>query len=122
MLFAALLAVTLNLLQPMAHAVLMRDAGPGTLWSGWCKASAADPKGPASPDRGAPASPTAPGQYDCCLGLAYAPSLVVPSNDFVLLLPMGGAALVLLPAAQRPSIAIRDGPPRPRGPPFSLTT
>jgi len=120
-LFAALLAVTLNLLQPLAHAALMRDGGPGALWSAWCEAAAADPEATAT-DRGTPAPSGASGQHECCLGLAHAPSLVAPSNDFVLLPPMDGAALVLLPAAQRPSIAIRDGPPRPRGPPSSLTT
>jgi hypothetical protein len=121
-LFAALLAITLNLLQPLAHAVLMRDASPGTLWSAWCQASAANPEGSTAGDRGAPVTPTAPGQHDCCLGLAHAPSLVASSDAFVLLQPMDGAALVLLPAEQRPCIAIRDGPPRPRGPPSSLTT
>lgn len=121
-LFAALLAVTLNLLQPLAHAVLMRDGGPGALWSAWCKAAAADPQGATAADRGAPTPSAASGQHDCCLGLAHAPSLVAPSDAFVLLPPTDGAALVLLPAAQRPSIAIRDGPPRPRGPPSSLTT
>lgn len=121
-LFAALLAITLNLLQPLAHATLMRDGGPGALWSAWCKAAAADPDGSTVADRGAPAPSAASGQHDCCLGLAHAPALVAPSDDFVLLAQMDGAALVLLPAAQRPSIAIRDGPPRPRGPPSSLTT
>ena len=121
-LFAALLAVTLNLLQPLAHAVLMRDGGPGAFWSAWCKAAAADPNSSTAADRGAPVPPTASGQHDCCLGLAHAPSLVAPSVDFVFLPPIDGAAPALLPAAERPSIAIRDGPPRPRGPPSSPMT
>jgi hypothetical protein len=121
-LFAALLAVTLNLLQPLAHSVLMRDSGPGAFWSAWCKAAAADPDGSTAADRSAPMKPAASGQHDCCLGLAHAPSLVAPSDAFVLLPPIEGAAPALLPAAQRPSVAIRDGPPRPRGPPSSLTT
>ncbi len=121
-LFAALLAVTLNLLQPLAHSVLMREGGPGALWSAWCKAAAADPDGSTAADRSAPMKPAASGQHDCCLGLAHAPSLVAPSDTFVLLPPIEGAAPALLPAAQRPSVAIRDGPPRPRGPPSSLTT
>ena len=121
-LFAALLAVTINLLQPLAHAVLMRDGGPGALWSAWCKAVAADPDSSTSADRRAPFRPQRAAQHDCCLGLAHAPSLAAPSDIFVLLLPIDSAARVLLPAAQRPSIAIRDGPPRPRGPPSSPTT
>jgi hypothetical protein len=121
-LFAALLGITLNLLQPLAHAALMRDAGPGVLWSAWCKAAVADPEEPAAADRGTSAPSTVPGQHDCCLGLAHAPSLLAPSGAFVLLPPVDGAVLMLLPAAQRPSVAIRDGPPRPRGPPSSLTT
>ena len=120
--FAALLALTLNLLQPLAHAVLMRDGGPDALWSAWCKAAAADPEKAAAADRGVPAPSGASVQHDCCLGLVHAPSLVAPANDFVFLPPIDKAALVLLPAEQRPSIAIRDGPPRPRGPPSSLTT
>lgn len=121
-LFAALLAVTLNLLQPLAHAVLMRDGDPSTLWSAWCKAAAADPEGSTAVDHSASAPSGASGQHDCCFGLAHAPSLVAPSDTFFLLSPTDRAALVLLPAAQRPSIAIRDGPPRPRGPPSSPTT
>jgi hypothetical protein len=116
-LFAALLAVTLNLLQPLAHAALMRDGGPGVLWSAWCKAAAADPDGPAAPDRDAPLPPAAAGQHDCCLGLAHAPSLVAPSNDFVLLPPIESVAAPALPADLHPAVAIRDGPTQPRGPP-----
>lgn len=116
-LFAALLAVTLNLLQPLAHAVLMRDGVTGALWSAWCKAAAADPEGPTTADRGAPLSPAAGGQHDCCLGLAHAPSLVAPSNGFVLLPPTESVAAPALPADLRPAVAIRDGPNQPRGPP-----
>jgi hypothetical protein len=121
-LFAALLAVTFNLLQPLAHAVLMRDGDPGALWSAWCKAAAADPDPSTTSDRGAPVKPAASGQHDCCLGLAHAPPLIAPSDTFAVLPPIERAAPALLPAAQRPSIAIRDGPPRPRGPPSSPTT
>jgi hypothetical protein len=121
-LFAALFAITLNLLQPLAHAVLMRDGGPGALWSTWCKAAAADPDASTVSDRNAPVKPDTSGQHDCCLGLAHAPSLVAPYDSFTVLPPIETAALALLPAAQRPSVAIRDGPPRPRGPPSSPTT
>lgn len=121
-LFLALLAVTLNLLQPLAHAALMRDGAPGALWSAWCKAAAADPDGSTALDGADPVTPAAAGQHDCCLGLAHAASLVAPSDDFVLLPPVEEAAPALLPATQRPAVAIRDGPPRPRGPPsFPMT-
>lgn len=121
-LFAALLAVTLNLMQPLAHAVLMRDGGPGALWSAWCKAAVADPDRPSAADRAASAPPVLDGQHECCLGLAHAPSMVAPSDSFALLSPIDSVPPVLRPAEQRPSAAIRDGPPRPRGPPSSPVT
>lgn len=121
-LFAALLAVTLNLMQPLAHAVLMRDGGPGAPWSAWCKAAVADPDRPSAAGREAPAPPVLDGPHDCCLGLAHAASLVAPSDSFALLSPLDSTAPVPRPAEQRPSAAIRDGPPRPRGPPSSPVT
>ncbi len=114
-LFAALLAITLNLMQPLAHAAMMRDGQPGTLWASLCKTAAVDPEGADAPSE-------AGGQHDCCLGLAHAPSLAAPPEGFVLLPPTGAAILALLPQAQRPSVAIRDGPWRTRGPPSSPTT
>lgn len=121
-LFLALLAITLNFLQPLAHAALMRDGVLGGSWSAWCKSAAAEPDKPTESQRGAPPPTTAGGMHDCCLGLAHAPSFVAPSATFVVLPPTVAAAPVPLPAAQRPSIAIRDGPPRPRGPPSSPMT
>jgi hypothetical protein len=121
-LFSALLAITLNLMQPLVHAVLMRDGDPGALWSAWCQAAVADPDRPGAMDREASVPPVLDGQHDCCLGLAHAASLVVPSASFVLLSPIDSAPPVLLPSEQRPSVAIRDGPPRPRGPPSSPVT
>ena len=42
-LMAALFAVTLNFLQPLAHAASMRDGNPSTLWSMFCNSAVADP-------------------------------------------------------------------------------
>jgi Protein of unknown function (DUF2946) len=111
----ALMALTLNFLQPLAHAALMREAGPTTLWSTFCNASAADPDS----QRG-DSKPVAHVDHDCCLGLAHAVDLVEPSKAFTVL---ERASQVDLP---QPSLAlptpagIRDGPSQPRGPPSLL--
>jgi hypothetical protein len=111
-LMAALFAVTLNFLQPLAHAASMRDGNPSALWSMFCNSAVADP------DNKADATPTkSADKHECCLGLAHAPSLIAPSPDFVALPPVVTAQAPLLPAEQRPAVAIRDGPTRPRGPP-----
>ena len=39
----ALFAITLNFLQPLAHAALMRDGAPRELWSVFCNSTAAGP-------------------------------------------------------------------------------
>ncbi len=41
----ALFAITLNFLQPVVHAALMRDGAPSALWTVFCNATAADPDG-----------------------------------------------------------------------------
>jgi hypothetical protein len=111
-LMAALFAVTLNFLQPLAHAASMRDGNPSALWSMFCKSAVADP------DQSTDAAPAKPAtQHECCLGLAHAPSLIAPSPAFTALPPVVTALAVLLPAEQRTAAAIRDGPTRPRGPP-----
>lgn len=110
----ALFAVTLNFLQPLAHAALMRDGAPSTLWSMFCK-SAPDERG-STPDSG-PASSV---DHNCCLGLAHAPALIQPSSAFVILPPGTPALAPSLPVEQSGSAGIRDGPHRPRGPPSLL--
>ena len=111
-LMAALFAVTLNFLQPLAHAVSMRDGNPSALWSMFCHSAAADP------DQKADAVPAkAADKHDCCLGLAHAPGLIAPSTTFTALPPLVMALAPSLPSEQRPAVAIRDGPTRPRGPP-----
>jgi hypothetical protein len=121
-LFLALLAVTLELLQPLGHAALMRNGPPGALWSVFCSAATADPDRTET-DGGSKSMPAPSSRgHECCLGLAHAPLLVPPSDAFVLVPPIETASAVALPATERPSIAIRDGPHRPRGPPPSPTT
>lgn len=107
-----LFAITLNFLQPLVHAALMRDGPPTALWTVFCNASAADPDG---------GSGSLPGQaaksHECCLGLAHAQTLTEPSTHF---LPVAYAYRVVPPPpATEPAkaVGIRDGPHRPRGPP-----
>jgi Protein of unknown function (DUF2946) len=108
----ALFAITLNFLQPVVHAALMRDGAPNALWTVFCHAAAADPDGK-------PGSPPARAvqDHECCLGLAHAQALIDPSQDC---LPVVFAESLVpqLPLAEHPTaVGIRDAPHRPRGPP-----
>jgi hypothetical protein len=108
---AALFAITLNFLQPLAHAALMRDGAPSTLWSVFCNATAVDAGG----EKGS--RPIAADAHECCLGLAHVPALATPPATFVALAPIV-ATISPLASIERPaSASIRDGPTRPRGPP-----
>ncbi len=110
----ALLAITLNFLQPLAHAALMRDGAPSSLWSVFCKSAPEERNGQTG------SAPVAAVDHDCCLGLAHAPALMAPSSSF-LLLPRSTPALApSLPVEQTGSAGIRDGPHQPRGPPSLL--
>jgi hypothetical protein len=112
-LMAALFAVTLNFLQPLAHAASMRDGNPSALWSMFCNSAVADPDNQA--DATTPAKSI--DKHECCLGLAQAPALIAPTADFVALPPVETALAPSVPAERHPAFAIRDGPSRPRGPP-----
>ena len=115
-LMAALFAVPLNFLQPLAHAASMRDGNPSALWTMFCNSAVADPTNEAGQKSDAtPAKASV--QHECCLGLAHAPGPIAPSSTFVALPPVVTALAPMLPAEQRPAVAIRDGPTRPRGPP-----
>jgi hypothetical protein len=108
----ALFAITLNFLQPLAHAALLRDGAPATLWSVFCNSTAVDPDGKSG------SLPMAAQQHECCLGLAHATALVPPPTAFVLVAPVVAIASPLL-ASERPTpVGIRDGPSQPRGPPI----
>jgi hypothetical protein len=110
---AALFAITLNFLQPLAHAALIRDGGPMalSLWTSMCTPSAGQ-------DDTSDSMPVAGKMHECCLGLAHAPTLAVPSTSFVaapLFAVLVDRPLVAVDALAR--VGIRDGPNQPRAPP-----
>jgi hypothetical protein len=113
----ALFAITLNFLQPLAHAVLMRDGGPeaaARTWGVFCLPTV-DEDGSQAPGQ------TAGKLHECCLGLAHAPVLGEPATTAFLLVEPAAEAIVF--AANDEALApvgIRDGPHRPRGPPFHV--
>lgn len=107
----ALLAITLNVLQPLVDAALMRyEAGAGIAWRAFCLAADADA------GKDAPEPATVEG-HKCCLGLP--PAWTAPSPVAVAVRvdrPMqfvGG----LIAQPPDPAVAIRDGPLQPRAPP-----
>lgn len=107
----ALLAITLNFLQPLVHAALMRDGAPATLWSVFCNA-APDTRSNTGQDL-----PLVPDKHECCLGLAHAVAFAPPAATFA---PVERIATTVRPLAsfdELTPVGIRDGPHRPRGPP-----
>lgn len=109
---AALFAVTLNFLQPLVQAALTRDGSPEALWKVFCNSASRDA---GQDDTSAPA--TGAHDHECCLGLAHAPALAVPSPDFVRLALVATAVAFLPATGSFTPVGIRDGPARPRGPP-----
>lgn len=105
---AALFAITLNFLQPLAHAALMRDGAPAN-WAAMCLPNAQQDDQSSTP-AGAP--------HECCLGLAHAPTLAEPSTAFVAVERPSATVRPLATAQSLMPVAIRDGPSQPRGPPF----
>jgi hypothetical protein len=111
-LVVALFAITLNFLQPIAHAALLRDGAPGALWTAVCNSTAADL------DHGPGSAPThSAATHECCLGLAHAQAPIEPSQIFLPVVFAESATLSLSMAEHPESAAIRDGPRKPRGPP-----
>ena len=108
---AALFAITLNFLQPLAHAALMRSGAPIT-WAAMCLPSAqqGDDQHPA----------TAGTMHECCLGLAHAPTLAEPSAAFVAVDRLPESVRPLETAEALTPVGIRDGPSQPRAPPLSI--
>ncbi len=111
----ALFAITLNFLQPLAHAAMMRSGAPEVLWTVFCNSTAADPDGQTGKLPGK--APMAADAHACCLGLAHAPVLAAPPVFFVALAPVSTYVAPLIAAEQPTPVGIRDGPTRPRGPP-----
>jgi hypothetical protein len=114
---AALFAITLNFLQPLAHAALMRDGGPmGTsqaaakMWGVFCLPSAGQ-------DDAQSQTPAAGKSHECCLGLAHAPVLAELSTTFVLVEHVIAAVFFVAATDVLSPVGIRDGPSQPRAPP-----
>jgi hypothetical protein len=112
----ALLAITLNFLQPLVHAAAMRNGGPPSLWSAWCNASAADPD--QSGKNGGKSARTV--DHECCLGLAHAQIAPATSQAVVVLPPVATPVVRLRTLDHSANLGIRDGPHQPRGPPVSF--
>ena len=112
---AALFAITLNFLQPLAHAALMRDGAPGMLWTAMCLPSLQQGDDPQQ-DAQHPASAKA--THECCLGLAHTPTLAEPSVVSVAIDRPAVTVRRLETAQAFTPVGIRDGPSQPRAPPF----
>lgn len=108
---AALFAITVNFLQPLAHAALMRD-GASANWATMCLPSAQQG------DEQTPATAGTP--HECCLGLAHAPTLGEPSTAFVAIERLPESVRPLETAEAPTPVGIRDGPSQPRAPPLSI--
>ena len=108
---AALFAITLNFLQPLAHAALMRGGAPAD-WAAMCLPGAqqGDDQNPA----------TAGKAHGCCLGLAHAQALGEPLTTFVAIDRPATTVRPLETAEVLVSVGIRDGPSQPRAPPLPV--
>ncbi|CAN5905931.1 hypothetical protein BH11PSE3_BH11PSE3_40670 [soil metagenome] len=111
----ALFAITLNFLQPLAHAALMRDGGMGSaLWTSMCL-----PRAGTDESQGTGQAVATP--HQCCLGLAHATALAAPPTIFATLAPLSAGIASPLPATEvATSVGIRDGPSQPRAPPLPV--
>lgn len=109
----ALFAITLNFLQPLAHAAMLRDAGPiaaAKMWGAFCLPSAGE-------DDSQSSIPAAAANHECCLGLAHAPVLAEPSTAFVRIAPVVTTVRFVAAVDAHSPVGIRDGPSQPRAPP-----
>jgi hypothetical protein len=113
-LMAALFAVTLAILQPLAHAVMLRTGGPEaamSLWGALCQPSM-DGQG----EQGS--GPSSANVHDCCFGLAHTPVLLGPVVAAVFGDLVPDSDLVASRHNHPTNGAIRDGPNQPRAPPL----
>lgn len=111
----ALFAVTLAVLQPLAHAVMLRMGGmeaAAAMWGALCEPNAMTGEtGDQKPGKAK--------VHECCFGLAHAPVLDTPS-DVSISVELSEAAVGVPADHHHPSTgAIRDGPHQPRAPPLS---
>jgi hypothetical protein len=113
---AALFAITLNFLQPLAHAALMRSGAPIN-WAAMCLPSVQE-RGAQQGDDQHPAK--AGTMHECCLGLAHAPTLAEPSPTFVAVDRLPESVRPLETAEALTPVGIRDGPSQPRAPPLPV--
>jgi hypothetical protein len=108
----ALFAISVNFLQPLAHAALVRHGGAVAtlLWKSMCVAEAPD-------DRSQPQQQQQT-VIKCCLGLACPAALPALATAFLLVQYTFAAERrpVVAPDALAP-VGIRDGPAQPHGPP-----
>ncbi len=114
---AALFAITLNFLQPLAHAALMRGGGPtesqqaaAKMWGVFCLPAAG--QGDAQDS-----TPATGATHECCLGLAHAPVLAELSTAFVRIAPVPTVIRFAALVDALSPVGIRDGPNQPRAPP-----
>jgi hypothetical protein len=114
---AALFAITLNFLQPLAHAALMRSGAPVT-WAAMCLPSVQE-RGAQQGDDQHPAK-KAGAPHECCLGLAHASTIAEPSTAFVAVDRLPENVQPLETAEALTPVGIRDGPSQPRAPPLSI--
>ncbi|WP_147145273.1 DUF2946 family protein [Reyranella soli] len=113
---AALFAITLNFLQPLAHAALMRSGAPGN-WAAMCLPSMQQ-AGSQQGDEQRPAKAST--SHECCLGLAHATTLAAPSTTFVSVDRPATTVRPLETAEAQTPVGIRDGPSQPRAPPLPV--
>jgi hypothetical protein len=110
---AALFAITLNFLQPLAHAALLRDGGPvaaASLWGAFCVNMGGQDDSPGS-------LPAAAKIHECCLGLAHANIVAGPPTAFIVIEPRVEVIRLVAQIDALAAVGIRDGPRQPRGPP-----
>jgi hypothetical protein len=110
---AALFAITLNFLQPLAHAALLRDGGPiaaASLWGAFCVNMGGE-------DDGQGSAPAAAKIHECCLGLAHANAIAAPPTAFVAIESRVEVIRLVAQTDALAAVGIRDGPNQPRGPP-----
>ncbi|HTR86498.1 MAG TPA: DUF2946 family protein [Reyranella sp.] len=112
------MAITVNFLQPLAHAAMVREGASPLLWSVFCRAAVAE--SPSGDGAGKDSRPVPVAAHDCCLGLAHAAPLASPSATFTSLVPIAATAKPLSAPDRSVPVGIRDGPNRLRGPPLPV--